>query len=79
MSDKGSLNAFINPYPRRPWMAQTGACAPAGQTKGLKGTETCDLNKLDCFNYDHFSSKQVLLLAVLPEALKSVSHILRSM
>uniref|UniRef100_A0A336LU80 Citrate transport protein n=1 Tax=Culicoides sonorensis TaxID=179676 RepID=A0A336LU80_CULSO len=37
MSDKGPLTAFINPYPRRPWMTQTGACAPAGQTKGLKG------------------------------------------
>lgn len=37
MSDKGSLTAFISPYPRRPWMAQTGACAPAGQTRGLKG------------------------------------------
>ncbi|XP_063705134.1 putative tricarboxylate transport protein, mitochondrial [Culicoides brevitarsis] len=37
MSDKGTMRTFINPYPRRPWMAETGAAAPAGQTKGLKG------------------------------------------
>lgn len=35
--DRDSLRAFINPYPRRPWMTETGAAAPAGQTKGIKG------------------------------------------
>ncbi|XP_055903441.1 putative tricarboxylate transport protein, mitochondrial [Eupeodes corollae] len=28
---------FVNPFGQRPWMANTGAAAPAGQTKGLKG------------------------------------------
>lgn len=28
---------FVNPFGQRPWMANSGAAAPAGQTKGLKG------------------------------------------
>lgn len=53
MSDKGSLTAFINPYPRRPWMAQTGACAPAGQTRGLKGISHSymELNSLYIYQF----------------------------
>lgn len=36
-ADGSTLRAFINPYPRRPWMQEVGAAAPASQTKGLKG------------------------------------------
>lgn len=32
-----TLRAFVNPYPRRPWMQDVGAAAPSGQTNGLKG------------------------------------------
>lgn len=28
---------FVSPFGQRPWMANVGAAAPAGQTKGLKG------------------------------------------
>lgn len=28
---------FTNPFGQRPWMSQSGAAAPTGQTKGLKG------------------------------------------
>lgn len=35
--NSGAIRAFINPYPRRPWMQDVGAAAPSGQTKGLKG------------------------------------------
>ncbi|XP_061399566.1 putative tricarboxylate transport protein, mitochondrial [Musca vetustissima] len=31
------INAFVNPFGQRPWMAQTGAAAPSGGGKGLKG------------------------------------------
>lgn len=42
MADRRPVNdcfrTFINPFPSRPWMQHTGAAAPAGNTKGLKGT-----------------------------------------
>ncbi|EDW80926.1 uncharacterized protein Dwil_GK11788, isoform B [Drosophila willistoni] len=35
--DRQSLAAFVSPYKCRPWMTSTGAAAPSGGGKGLKG------------------------------------------